>query len=166
MNQINEKQQQQEILNAPVSFSTDQAATILNSDTDESIVISFLKSPNNNTSSTTNQNKKAAAGSAESILLYAHTGNNTIIRRNSNGSELVESASLSNYRYDDNTNVYVEVQEGYLPIRKAFRYFLFLSQWKMRKLMIFPRLGYLSYYSVKQFLPLLELCMKFIFYEP
>jgi len=51
-------------------------------------------------------------------------------------------------RYD-NTNVYVEVQEGDVPVRKAFKYFPFLSQWKMRRLMIFPRFGYISYYSEK-----------------
>jgi hypothetical protein len=137
----NQQEQQQERNNNTTtsSSSTEQATTILNNN-DDSIRLSFLKSNNNN------QNAKAAG--AESIILYEHTGDNTIIT-NSNGSELVKSASLSNYRYDDNTNVYVEVQEGYLPTRKAFRYFPFLSQWKMRRLMVFPRLGYISYYSVR-----------------
>ncbi|KAK4518242.1 choline phosphate cytidylyltransferase [Mucor velutinosus] len=74
---------------------------------------------------------------------------------------LLSPIATSNYVHDDhamtttvegrydNTNVYVEVQEGDVPVRKAFKYFPFLSQWKMRRLMIFPRFGYISYYSEK-----------------
>lgn len=43
---------------------------------------------------------------------------------------------------------FIEVHEGEIPIRKAFRYFPFLSQWEMHHIMVFPWLGYFSHFSV------------------
>lgn len=42
---------------------------------------------------------------------------------------------------------FIEVHEGEIPIRKAFRYFPFLSQWEMHHIMVFPWLGYFSHFS-------------------
>ncbi|KAI9264650.1 periplasmic binding protein-like I, partial [Helicostylum pulchrum] len=86
-----------------------------------------------------------------SSLLFEQTGGMTVITRSFSADEIETSNNAtveSNNRYDS-TNVYVEVQEGDLPVRKSFRYFPFLTQWKMRRLMIFPRLGYISYYSTQ-----------------
>lgn len=34
-----------------------------------------------------------------------------------------------------------------MPVRKVFRYFPFLSQWQMQRIMVFPWLGYVSHFS-------------------
>ncbi|CAO3611813.1 unnamed protein product [Cunninghamella echinulata] len=39
------------------------------------------------------------------------------------------------------------IQEGEMPVRKVFRYFPFLSQWQMQRIMVFPWLGYVSHFS-------------------
>ncbi|KAI8365132.1 hypothetical protein BD560DRAFT_332869, partial [Blakeslea trispora] len=45
----------------------------------------------------------------------------------------------------------IEIHEGELPVRKAFRYFPFLSQWEMHHIMVFPWLSYFSHFSVSCF---------------
>ncbi|KAI8640132.1 hypothetical protein BD408DRAFT_445435 [Parasitella parasitica] len=114
----------------PPSFSPTTTACPEKEEVDDDLTLySFLKSTNKDPSSSHSPNFVA--------LSNAH-----IAEDNKNISVATEG------RYD-NTNVYVEVQEGDVPVRKAFKYFPFLSQWKMRRLMIFPRLGYISYYSEK-----------------
>jgi hypothetical protein len=110
---------------------------------------SFLKSK-------INSNNNPIEPFEPSSSLYDNE-NNILLKSNNDISPISPTITTAtdlfnnNEQYVDSTNVYVEVQEGDLPVRKAFRYFPFLSQWKMRKLMIFPRLRYISYYSVKIF---------------
>ncbi|KAI9278718.1 hypothetical protein BDA99DRAFT_14361 [Phascolomyces articulosus] len=42
---------------------------------------------------------------------------------------------------------YVEVHEGEMPVRRVIRYFPFLSHWEMQHIMVFPCLGYFSFFS-------------------
>lgn len=42
---------------------------------------------------------------------------------------------------------YVEVHEGEMPVRRVFRYFPLLAHWEMEHIMVFPWLGYFSYFS-------------------
>lgn len=34
-----------------------------------------------------------------------------------------------------------------MPVRKAFRYFPYLAQWQMQRIMVFPWLGYVSHFT-------------------
>ncbi|CEP09881.1 hypothetical protein [Parasitella parasitica] len=114
----------------PLSFSPTATACPEKEELDDDLTLySFLKSANNDPSSSDPPN--------------VATLSNASTKEDHNDIKVITEG-----RYD-NTNVYVEVQEGDVPVRKAFKYFPFLSQWKMRRLMIFPRFGYISYYSEK-----------------
>ncbi|CAO3599540.1 unnamed protein product [Absidia cylindrospora] len=39
------------------------------------------------------------------------------------------------------------IQEGEMPVRKVFRYFPYLAQWQMQRIMVFPWLGYVSHFT-------------------
>ncbi|KAI8089914.1 uncharacterized protein BX664DRAFT_144452 [Halteromyces radiatus] len=39
------------------------------------------------------------------------------------------------------------IQEGEMPVRKVFRYFPYLAQWQMQRIMVFPWLGYVSHFA-------------------
>ncbi|KAI7907470.1 7 transmembrane sweet-taste receptor of 3 GCPR-domain-containing protein [Cokeromyces recurvatus] len=56
--------------------------------------------------------------------------------------------STTTLDYNGDSNHFIEVHEGEMPIRKVFRYFPYLSQWKMNHVMLFPWLGYFSHFSV------------------
>lgn len=120
-----------EVTDEPISFSPTTTACPDEEEENDLTLYSFLKS---------------AKKTMKSPLLLPPLATNppTIINDNSNN----DLTTAIEGRYD-NTKVYVEVQEGDVPVRKTFKYFPFLSQWKMRRLMIFPRFGYISYYSEK-----------------
>lgn len=121
-----------ETLEEPASFSPTTTACY---EDDDVTLYSFLKS-------TTKKSSKDPLPLPSPVSLISPVTAST----DNNGDQDLTTTVEGRY---DNTNVYVEVQEGDVPVRKAFKYFPFLSQWKMRRLMIFPRFGYISYYSEK-----------------
>ncbi|KAL7317119.1 hypothetical protein PS15m_003516 [Mucor circinelloides] len=123
-----------ETLEEPVSFSPTTTACY-EDDIDDVTLYSFLKS-------TTKKSSKDPLPLPSPVSLISPVTAST----DNDGDQDLTTTIEGRY---DNTNVYVEVQEGDVPVRKAFKYFPFLSQWKMRRLMIFPRFGYISYYSEK-----------------
>ncbi|KAI8371182.1 hypothetical protein EDC96DRAFT_439588 [Choanephora cucurbitarum] len=60
----------------------------------------------------------------------------------------VSAASTTHYKNGQGN--LIEIHEGELPVRKAFRYFPFLSQWEMHHIMVFPWLNYFSHFSVSK----------------
>ncbi|KAG1121370.1 hypothetical protein G6F42_012496 [Rhizopus arrhizus] len=121
-----------ETLDEPTSFSPTTTACY---EDDDVTLYSFLKS-------TTKKSSKDPLPLPSPVSLISPV----TASADNNGDQDLTTTVEGRY---DNTNVYVEVQEGDVPVRKAFKYFPFLSQWKMRRLMIFPRFGYISYYSEK-----------------
>jgi hypothetical protein len=95
-----------------------------------------------------NQEREIAFQPTHSITPFLYNEPEDLIHPTASLTSNAAEISFEGGHYE-NTNVYVEVQEGDVPIRKTFRYFPFLSQWKMRRLMIFPSLRYISYYSEK-----------------
>ena len=118
-----------------ISFSPTTTACLGEEEDDDLTLYSFLKSA-----------KKIIKDPL--TLTPLATTLSTIINEDKDKDKGKDTTTVIEGRYD-NTKVYVEVQEGDVPVRKTFKYFPFLSQWKMRRLMIFPRFGYISYYSEK-----------------
>jgi hypothetical protein len=118
-----------------ISFSPTTTACLGEEEDDDLTLYSFLKSA-----------KKIIKDPL--TLTPLATTLSTAINDDKDKDKGKDTTTVIEGRYD-NTKVYVEVQEGDVPVRKTFKYFPFLSQWKMRRLMIFPRFGYISYYSEK-----------------
>ncbi|CDS09047.1 hypothetical protein LRAMOSA10407 [Lichtheimia ramosa] len=68
----------------------------------------------------------------------------------SEGGELISLSRMVNMPTSKpNKENYIEVHEGDMPVRRVFRYFPFLSHWEMQHMMVFPCLGYFSFFSEK-----------------
>ena len=90
---------------------------------------------------TISQNSTAYGNHSSSFHTVGGTGGGELISLN----QMVQHGPLD--PNDTGNSNYVEVHEGEMPIRRVFRYFPLFSHWEMQHIMVFPCLGYFSFFS-------------------